>query len=1117
MAECDDLATQRDLPLGIAAELAAAGLGDAGEIGRGGFGVVYCCYQYALERHVAVKVLTSEVRGDEREQFVREQRALGRLSGHPHILQVLQADITPTGRPYIVMPYHARGSLEQVLHKTGPLRWPEVLSVGVKMAGALAAAHAIGIVHRDLKPGNILLTDYGEPHLADFGIAQFGEATTSSLQIIQGTPAFTAPEVLGGAAPTAASDIYGLGATLFSLLTGRAAFARRTGEQLEVQLARIATGSVPDLHAYGIPHAVCEAVEAAMAAKPTDRPATAVEFGEQLREVQRNCGQAVDAMAVPPDTPVAEMERRAALSVLPAHSPGSVTPPVPPIAATKFRPPSTPRTLIERTRILDILRHGEQRRLTVIHGPAGFGKTTLALQWGRRLESDGAPMAWLTADSDDDNAVWFLAHLVEAIRRVRPELARELGALLEERSSDTTRYVLCTLIDEIHDSGQAMVLVIDDWHRVTSDATRAALEFLLEHGCHHLWVVVASRTRAGLPLTRMLVRDELVEIDVTALRFDAAETTAFLIDNGLLLSAADVTRLQESTEGWPAALQLASLSLRGRNDPSAFIDRLTGRHHVIGEYLAENVLDALEPQLLDFLLSTSITGKVRADLATLLSDRADSQEMLEQVADRNLFLYRLDEDDEWFRYHHLFAEYLQRRLVRSDPDRLAQLHRRASAWFAEHEMLTDAVDHAMSAGDPQRAVDLVEARALDLIERSRMATFLGMMAKLPGSLTESRPRLQLCVAWANLGLQRRQRTRTALKNVLAALDSGAVPAEEVTALRVEAALVTCVEEYVTDRFDGLPKLVAEHIDDAAAPFVANNGATLAATDALNRFDFAAALQWHQRAAPYHRGRTFGMTHNYCVAGLAAYEQLDITRAEEHFEDAVSMARRSGAPTHSSILAGALLGALRYEQGRLAEAEQLLNSSARLGRQGGPVDFLSATYGTGARLAALRGDPSLAQKLLAEGWRIAEDAALPRLAARIVNEHIRIGLPIPDDVRTHLTHLPLYRKQDNRIRAGIAELEQDSAIRLLLAEHSPTRIEEACARADHMMREIETQSRPRALAQGQLLYACCLWEAHRIDDAKTILAPALSLATRQGLLQFVTDAGPHMSDIVAASA
>ncbi|MBY8863621.1 protein kinase [Nocardia sp. CA2R105] len=1102
---------------GIVGELLAAGFGEPVEVGRGGSGVVYRCREYALDRHVAVKLLLSEVRGDEREQFACEQRALGRLSVHPHIVQALHVDLTSTGRPYIVMPYFRRGSLDERMRRAGPLRWPEALSIGVKVAGALAAAHAAGMVHRDVKPGNILLTDYGEPQLSDFGIVHVGEITTSSVPLVHGTLSFTAPEVLRGATATGAADIYGLGATMFCLLTGHAPFGRRDGEPLEVQLARIADGELPDLREHGVPGAVCAAVELAMARVPADRPASVVEFGERLRDVQRESGQPVDAMVVPPRGGEDSANEEPCSSMLRSYSVGSVSTPPPPSAATKFRPPTAARTAIDRTRLRKALDASGGRRVILIHGPAGFGKTTLAAQWATTLEAGGVPVAWLTTDHDDDNVVWFLAHLIQAIRRVRPELARELGALLEERSSDATRAVLSALIDEIHDGDRAMVLMVDDWQLVRGENTLAAMNYLLEHGCHHLRIVLVTRGREGLALTKLLVQDELVEIDSAALRFDATEATTFLVGrSGLRLAAEDVAKLRKSTEGWAAGLQLAQLSLAGRDDPVAFIDNLTGRHHVIGEYLAENVLDSLDQPLLEFLMSTSITGTTCADLAATLSGRSDSQELLELVADRNLFLQRMDENDEWFRYHRLFADYLVRKLEHQDPDMAEQLHSRASGWFAEHEMLTEAVDHALIANDPQRAVELVDARALDLIQSFRTSTFLGLMAKLPIPLTESRPRLQLCLVWANLGLERHTQFHAALDRACAAIEANDNGELAGLALRAEAMLLTGLERYDLDRLDGVPQLVTEHIDDLATPMVSVAAADLHAVDALNRFDYPAVERWHRSSLRYGANTgAFVVQHSHCVAGLAALEQFDIFRAEQHFTVIPTVPRGADLGTRISLMSGALLGDLRYHQGRLIEAEQLLRAAATLERQGGMPDFLLAIYGTGARLAAVLGDLAEAERLLNMGVQIAEENSLPRLAARITNERIRADLPVPEDIRIRLTCLPPYQRQDSRVDAVIAELAQDSVIRLLLAERSPVAVGEACDRARTLVHEIDGQIRPKALLQAQLLHACCQWAAGHYQEAKSTAGPAISRCLAQGVPRLVDDAGPGIRDILGA--
>ena len=250
MAHNDPLPTQGDVHAGIPAELVAAGFGDPEEIGRGGFGVVYRCSQRALDRTVAVKVLTTDLEADNLERFVREQVAMGKLSGHPHIVSIFQVGTTATGRPYIVMQYHPHGSLEAKIHDTGPVDWRDVLHIGVKVAGALETAHRRETLHRDVKPANILLTEYGEPQLTDFGIARISGGFETSDGLITGSPAYTAPEVLQGQSPEVTSDVYSLASTLFCAGTGHAVFERRKGEQMLAQFLRITTA--PDAEPTGL-------------------------------------------------------------------------------------------------------------------------------------------------------------------------------------------------------------------------------------------------------------------------------------------------------------------------------------------------------------------------------------------------------------------------------------------------------------------------------------------------------------------------------------------------------------------------------------------------------------------------------------------------------------------------------------------------------------------------------------------------------------------------------------------------------------------------------------------------------------------------------------------------
>ena len=294
----------RPVAAGIVAELAAVGFADAVEVGRGGFGVVYRCRQVRLGRLVAVKVLTVEL-DDNRARFVREQQAMAQLTGHPNIVSVLQIGEIASGRPFLVMPFCGAGSVGDRIAEAGALGVDEVLRLGVKMAAALASAHRLGIVHRDVKPANVLLTDYGEPALGDFGIARTAQSGFKTITgLFVGSPAFTAPEIIGGDPVGPPCDVYALGATLFCGLAGHAAFERRDDEDLLAQFARIAGGTLPDLRESRVPDDVAGVVELAMARNPTDRP-TAEGLGELLQAAQARHGLPVDTMALSDSAPAA--------------------------------------------------------------------------------------------------------------------------------------------------------------------------------------------------------------------------------------------------------------------------------------------------------------------------------------------------------------------------------------------------------------------------------------------------------------------------------------------------------------------------------------------------------------------------------------------------------------------------------------------------------------------------------------------------------------------------------------------------------------------------------------------------------------------------------------------
>jgi serine/threonine-protein kinase PknK len=285
-------------PSDVLAELAAAGFENARQVARGAAGVVYCCRETALGRNVAIKVLPTCIDDESRERFLREGYAMGGLSGHPNIVNILRVGVTGGGRPYIVMSYCAAGSLALRVEREGPISWPEALRIGVKLCGALETAHLTGTLHRDIKPANVLVNDYGEPQLTDFGTAHIAGGYETAAGLFSGTVDYLAPEVLTGNQATVGTDVYSLGATIYALIAGNAAYERRSGQDLLGHYTWISSTRVPNLRPEGVPDAVCSAIEKAMAFDPAERPASAVEFGRGLQQGQRRNGLKPDSMAI---------------------------------------------------------------------------------------------------------------------------------------------------------------------------------------------------------------------------------------------------------------------------------------------------------------------------------------------------------------------------------------------------------------------------------------------------------------------------------------------------------------------------------------------------------------------------------------------------------------------------------------------------------------------------------------------------------------------------------------------------------------------------------------------------------------------------------------------------
>jgi LuxR family maltose regulon positive regulatory protein len=379
------------------------------------------------------------------------------------------------------------------------------------------------------------------------------------------------------------------------------------------------------------------------------------------------------------------------------------------LPATKLQAPQLRARIVARDRLVERLVSGARGKLTVVSAPAGWGKTTAVLEWRQRA-GHGRPFAWVTLDTDDSDPARFWASVVYAIDRVLPGRVAAAARLVDARRTDIEHLVVPHLVNGLAESGEPLVLVLDDYQTVQSSEVSAQLDLLVEALPPGVNITIVSRARPDLDLARLRVQGELTELLTADLRFSTAEAAELLLDTlGLRLSADDVHALQKCTEGWAAALQLAALSLQVRQgqDAAAAIRDFSGHDQHLVDYLGAEVLDGLDDDVASFLVQTSILSRMTPSLCDAVTGRDDSAQMLRRVEGANLFVVRLDAGQQWFRYHRLFADVLRLRLAASPPGEVAELHRRAAAWYDDEGAATDAVRHALLAHDPAAAHAIV--------------------------------------------------------------------------------------------------------------------------------------------------------------------------------------------------------------------------------------------------------------------------------------------------------------------------------------------------------------------------------------------------------------------------
>jgi LuxR family maltose regulon positive regulatory protein len=784
----------------------------------------------------------------------------------------------------------------------------------------------------------------------------------------------------------------------------------------------------------------------------------------------------------------------------------------PPILATKlYIPPSRPKVVL-RPRLIERLNEGlsSGRKLTLISAAAGFGKTTLISEW---VADCKRPVAWLSLDEGDNDPARFLTYLIAAVQTIVPKIGEGLLAVLQSPQPPPPESILTSLLNEITTVSDNFSLVLDDYHVIDAQPVDQVFTFLVEHLPPQMHLVIASREDPPLPLARLRVRDQLIELRALDLRFTPAEAAEFLNRvMGLSLSAEDIAALENRTEGWIAGLQLAALSMQGHQDTTSFIQSFTGSHHFVLDYLMEEVLQQQSESVQTFLLRTSILDRMCGPLcdAVILDPAVSGQETLEYLEHANLFIVSLDNERRWYRYHHLFGDLLRQRLGK--PKEFAEFHLRASQWHEENGDLGAAFHHAIATGDFVRAARLAEAAWQRMNESFQSAAWLGWVKKLPDKLIRTRPVLCTQIAQAFTDTGELEASELRLQDAERCLDGSELANE--AQLKPLPAMIALTRAY-NAQVQG---------DPAATVKYAELALQLIPEDDLDRraraINILEVIHWAsgnlevaiRGIGDWMESMTQLGNHVFVVASAFAVADMlvglgSLSEAERTYQDALQLAAQYG-PEAEHITAHHHLGlSMIYRQrGDDTLAAHHLKRAAELGLQTTLVDWLYRWHVAQAQLKEAAGDLETALALLDEAKRVYIQSLLPDLrpiAALKARIYLKQGRP--DKARAWTAERGLSLADE------VSYLHEFEHLTLARLEIANPLVNALLAR---LLQAAEAQKR-RSSALDILLVQALAHEAQgNRPQALAALDRALTLAEPEGYVRVFVDEGEMMRLLIA---
>lgn len=792
----------------------------------------------------------------------------------------------------------------------------------------------------------------------------------------------------------------------------------------------------------------------------------------------------------------------------------AATPPNRVLMTSKLNPPTSRAVQVPRTDVVDKILGASAARLVLVRAPAGFGKTTVMSQCMNRMEEQGMVTAWLTLDDADNDVSRFLWYLNAAVSRLTED-GKDTGSP-EDRTFTSTGDAALDIVARLSEHQSAFALFLDDFERVQDTAVLGLIREIVEHLPRRGQFVIGTRNLPELGLGRLRARGQLLEIDARQLRFTVEETTDFLISRRhLALTQEDLIRIHDRTEGWVTALWLASLALESHDSPEAFIERFSGADQTISDYLAYDVLALQPPAVRDFLLRTSILRHLNASICQALLPGTDAEAMLSHLASSHTFLTPLDNEENTYRYHSLFAEFLKAQLNAEHPEEIPTLHRAASQWYENENRPVPAIDHALEGGDYDRALGLLRIHASNLLSQGRMRLLSKWFSTIPPEQLKQDEELQMTWVWALCFTRGPTEALEMLEETGLEQSTNPHIRPHVLAIRpLTLSMMDRQEEAIEIGERGLPEL------PTCQPFadMALINSMASSYSVMGLYNKARQLLDGARDAQGTYASSFNVMYSETVEGIIDMQEGRQRQAAARFRLAVGATRQASSfsQANGNAWAGVLHAGAIYEQNQLDLAARLLHVYGPLARDVGLPDHMLLSDIMLARIAFSKGEIDQAFRILTELEHLGHIRNLSRVVATTRLERSRLLLLQQryDAARQELERAGdkdlWQRVQTLRLPANDLEYRELAEIRMEIANGDP---DKALAELERELTYANDEQRFRRALKLKLLKAIALHRCARLRDALEVMADVLHVASSEGYLRLIVDEGAAAGTLV----